>query len=314
MSALFDVYNVKEEERYDYWHELIFRYFCRVESQQLSDKFIDASLIWNQLGCLGLSEIRCEAVRYERSSGALQSAPNEDFLVSLMLEGEANMSQAGRHTRQKPGDIVFYDSARGFVYEFTKAYHAIVLRIPRRSLLSRFPGAENLTAVAMSSEADMGALVRSMMLSAASVDVPKDSSAASRVGASIVDVLSAALETQMAGLDVMDDRHASLLQRAKNYIRANIDDPDLNVEAVANAVAVSPRTLNRLFASEGTPVMRWLWKERLEQSRSILSEGRATQVTEVALNLGFKSVSHFSRTFKDTYGVTPNMILRARSH
>ncbi|WP_432696031.1 helix-turn-helix domain-containing protein [Marinobacterium sp. YM272] len=314
MCALFELDSVREEERYSYWHELISRYFCQVESKPLLDSFSQASLGWNQLGCLGISDIQCEAIRYNRSSGILNSSPSEDFLVSLMLAGEANMSQGGRHTKQKPGDIVVYDSARSFTYEFLKPYRILLLRIPRRSMLSRFPNAEHITSISMSSATGMGALVKDMISNALSIEMPGDTSAASRVGGSIIDVISAAVETGLSGREVVGDRHASLLLRAKDYIRAHMDDPDLNVESVASAIAVSPRTLTRLFASEGTPAMRWLWKERLEESRRVLSEGRAAQVTEVAMNLGFKSVSHFSRTFKDTYGVTPNVMLRSRAH
>lgn len=57
-------------------------------------------------------------------------------------------------------------------------------------------------------------------------------------------------------------------------------------------------------------MIRWLWKERLATSYATLSEGRATQVTDVALGCGFASGSHFSRMFKSTYGLLPHTMLR----
>lgn len=310
MGTLFDVRNVKAEQRYDYWHDLVCRYFCRAEIGLMTEKFNAASMSWNQLGCLSLGDIHCEALHYERSLADIKADPCEDFLVSLMLKGEAHMTQAGRETMQKPGDVVFYDSAQGFTYEFLQPYRMIILRIPRRSLLSRLPAIEHMTSVAMSSQSDMGNLVRSMLLNAMSVQMPSTHTASARLGASIIDVLAAAMESEVMGQTMIGDRQKRLLQRAKDYMIANLDDPDLSVESVARAVAVSTRTLNRLFAAGGTPVMRWLLQQRLQEGHHILTEGRASQVTEVALSLGFTSVSHFSRTFKDAYGVSPRTMLQ----
>jgi len=313
MATRFDASTVKDTERYAYWHDVLFRFFCRAESERLNDRAFNASLAWSPFGCLEVSDIRCEALRYERSTGILRSAPNDDFLVSVLLEGEGRLSQQGRFAKQLPGDLVVYDGAQGFVYEFPQPYRMILLKIPRRALLSRVADAERLTSVVIRGDSALGSLAGSMIRHTAAVELPGDTSAAARVGASLIDVLAATMETELTGRERACDRHVALLNRAKDYIRAHLDDPDLDLDSVANAIYVSPRTLNRLFASEGTPVMRWLWKERLERSHRALTEGRAGQVTEVALTYGFKSMSHFSRTFKEAYGVAPHTVLRAPS-
>src|ERR1700722_13326450 len=83
---------------------------------------------------------------------------------------------------------------------------------------------------------------------------------------------------------------------------------------LAKRGAVSLRTLNRLFAKIGTTPMRWVWQRRLQASHSALSEGCATSVTDAAFQFGFSEVSHFSRSFKAEYGVSPEQLLKARNH
>ncbi len=54
--------------------------------------------------------------------------------------------------------------------------------------------------------------------------------------------------------------------------------------------------------------MRWLWQQRLEASRRALIEGRARNVTEAAYGAGFADLSHFSRCFKQAFGMLPSAL------
>src|SRR5690606_37214533 len=49
---------------------------------------------------------------------------------------------------------------------------------------------------------------------------------------------------------------------------------------------------------------RWLTQKRLELAKSFLDAGKQN-IGEVAFNSGFENLSHFSRGFKEKFGVTP---------
>lgn len=49
---------------------------------------------------------------------------------------------------------------------------------------------------------------------------------------------------------------------------------------------------------------KWLTKRRLEHAKVLLGSSRKS-VSEVAFNSGFENLSHFSRVFKQVYGVSP---------
>ena len=69
-------------------------------------------------------------------------------------------------------------------------------------------------------------------------------------------------------------------------------------------------TLNQLFGSLGATPMRWVWAERLKASRVALMQGDVRSVTDAAFAHGFSDLGHFSRSFKRTFGMSPQTMLR----
>ncbi|MNF66296.1 Transcriptional activator NphR [compost metagenome] len=124
----------------------------------------------------------------------------------------------------------------------------------------------------------------------------------------MLDIISATLEYN-SGAPCASSRH-NPLDQIKQHMQANLGDPDLHIVSIASRHNISVRTLNRLFAAEGTSAIRWLWLQRLAASHKSLSEGRVRQVSEAALNCGFNDLSHFSKAFKKTYGIAPHQLLR----
>ncbi len=78
-------------------------------------------------------------------------------------------------------------------------------------------------------------------------------------------------------------------------------------EPLAQLCGVSIRTLQRYFAPNGSvSVTQWLQSIRLQEAYSRLKSG--ARVKEVAYDLGYKQLSHFSREFKKQYGISPSLL------
>ncbi|MGW1161366.1 helix-turn-helix transcriptional regulator [Streptomyces sp. NPDC002513] len=95
-----------------------------------------------------------------------------------------------------------------------------------------------------------------------------------------------------------------LLVRIRAHIEANLMDPELSPESIARVHHISVRYLHKLFQVEGTSVSAWIRRHRLDACRRELGRRRRT-VAAVAQSWGFSSASHFSRLFRETYGVSP---------
>ena len=132
------------------------------------------------------------------------------------------------------------------------------------------------------------------------------------LSASTLDILAAVLEAE-SNAHVADRRRQRQLQEIKRYMLANLHDSALDIDAIAKARNVTPRTLYRLFASEGSTPIRWLWQQRLAASHKALRDETVTQVTDAALDFGFKDLSHFSRTFKAAFGRSPRSLIRRKT-
>jgi len=71
---------------------------------------------------------------------------------------------------------------------------------------------------------------------------------------------------------------------------------------------ISLRTLERHFQKNyGVTVSHWLRDLRLGRAYEGLLAGKS--VKEVTYEQGYKQVSHFSREFKNHFGVTPSYLL-----
>lgn len=104
------------------------------------------------------------------------------------------------------------------------------------------------------------------------------------------------------------DPDAVLARDAVERVRA---EPDLQtVAAVASAVAVAPRALQRLFRDYVGVGPKWVVRRfRLQEAAELLETTDAT-VASVAASLGYFDQAHFVRDFKAVVGATPSEYLR----
>ncbi len=75
------------------------------------------------------------------------------------------------------------------------------------------------------------------------------------------------------------------------------------------SLASFKRDFARLF---GEPPGGWLRRRRLARAHALLCAGQKS-VTEVSLEVGYDSLSHFIRAFRLQYGVTPKALMQERS-
>jgi AraC family transcriptional regulator len=102
-----------------------------------------------------------------------------------------------------------------------------------------------------------------------------------------------------------DADHADRIEAAKTYLATRLSER-ITLDSVARAVHASPFHLARVFQQQtGIPVHRYLTRLRLRASLERLSGG-ASDLTALALELGFSSHSHFADAFRREFGRTPS--------
>jgi transcriptional regulator GlxA family with amidase domain len=94
------------------------------------------------------------------------------------------------------------------------------------------------------------------------------------------------------------------LMRAIAIMEAAIEEPT-PPSAIAEQLGISTRQLERLFGRylNSTP-KHYFMEMRLHRARNLLVQTERS-VTEIAMACGFRSTSHFSKTFRSHFGTSP---------
>ncbi len=241
-----------------------------------------------------------------------QDRESDHFLLTLSLCPDALVVQNDRESRQGAGDIVLYDSAQPYACRYPEGDDQIVLTVPRKLLLQHIPSAERLVCRTLDGHSALGRVAAVVLTEAWNAEGLSDP-LSERLNASLLDVLSTAFDSVFGDTDIRRQSHQmQQLQRIKQFLLNNLPDTGLTAENIALATHVSPRTLNRLFAQEGTTAIRWLWQQRLSACHDALLKRHVRRVSDAALNFGFTNLSHFSRAFKNAYGIPPQQLLEPR--
>lgn len=96
------------------------------------------------------------------------------------------------------------------------------------------------------------------------------------------------------------------VERVKSLLKDHLDQP-LNLKDLGRAIGCSPFYLSRTFSQEaGTTIPKFLRQLRIEKAAELLATGEFN-VTEAAMEVGYSSVSHFTKAFYKTMGCCPGL-------
>jgi AraC-like DNA-binding protein len=100
---------------------------------------------------------------------------------------------------------------------------------------------------------------------------------------------------------------SELVHRVRAYVDTRLWDRSLTPATVAEAQHISVRYLHKLFEGQGSTIGRWIQHRRLEEARRELAapESAGLTVSAVARRWGFANATHFSRSFRAAYGMSP---------
>jgi AraC family transcriptional regulator len=102
------------------------------------------------------------------------------------------------------------------------------------------------------------------------------------------------------------------VERTKELLARDLANPP-TLEMLGREVGCSPFYLSRSFSREvGLTIPQYLRKLRMERAAELLRSGRYN-VTEAATEVGYASLSHFSKAFCETIGCCPVLYPMAKN-
>lgn len=94
------------------------------------------------------------------------------------------------------------------------------------------------------------------------------------------------------------------IQETIEFIEEHLSE-EISIECLAKTASLSPFYYQRLFSRlVKKPVAEYIKLRRMARATEALLQ-KEQRILDIALELGFSSHEHFTRTFKDTFGMTP---------
>lgn len=303
-----DTNEVSSTEALDYWREMVLRLFADVEiSSSRSEGFFGRMSSLRQEG-LRITQVQAAGQSVCRRHADAREDYEDAYFAVLMLGGTQQLEQDGRRVILRPGDFAIYDGARPHKLAFSPRWSEIILNIPRASLRAAAPGIADKMAVRLMCEHGLPRVLRDFLRGLGqelgSFRLDETEALSQHAIGLIASAMGPAMTTDELARPVL---RATGLPAVKLVIDSHLRNPSLDAEQLARLVGLSPRYLNKLFAEEQTSLMRYVWQRRLELCSQALRDPALAQlrITDIALQWGFNDLSHFSRAFRDRYGVSP---------
>jgi AraC family transcriptional regulator, positive regulator of tynA and feaB len=305
---------IPPSERIGSLRDIICREYANVEVVTPSRQTLSQDLTIYPWDNLRLSVVTCNGVVLERLPRAPQLASQDVYFAVVLLSGDYALEQDGKEAVLQPGDMTIYDATRPHRVQCPKDFGKLILSIPRPLLRARMARVEHCTALKISGAGGIGAET-SEFLRAASQQADKlTAQDISTLADHALDLLTLAVASVRPADFTLSRSRSVSLYRIKALIEKCLQDNDLDTAMIARRAGLSARYINGLFGEEGTSLMRYVWKRRLENCAKDMREPRhdSDPIADIAFRWGFGDAAQYRRAFKQHFGRAPREFRQQR--
>jgi AraC family transcriptional activator of tynA and feaB len=281
------------------WSDTLTDLCGRFDIDPLEASSFEGRINYTTVSKLKLCQI--EASQHRLAHTAARAEPGGHPFVKILFQtfGVSHFEQGGRRIDLAPGDCLAYDvSCPHTIVSPTLTRHEVVI-VPKELLKERGFRLAKMTACKLSARAGTGRIAYNFVHAAFDEATRLSPNNAIGVADSLIDLLLLPLRET----DAMSDRIGpeAMYIRAQFFIREHLRDPNLSIDQISAALGCTKRYLHMLFSD-------YIRHARLQNCRQELETQAGKSVTDVAFSWGFSSSSHFSRVFREHFGIVPSAI------
>ncbi len=299
---------VQPRRRVEYWNVAACESLTLQAAEPLNPNTFSGRLIRADVGDLRFVEFNSEAAVVRHSRAHIARSGGTDYLIRFQLGSESVCSQGGEDVRLRAGDFSLCDTARPYQLAFDQRVSILTLRVAKK-VLQRYVGSpEYLVNVPVAGSSGAGALASRVIREIwKSSDVALGPGVAPRCANVVLELIASAYVGISRSRVDQSCLASALRLRIMDFIDQTLCDPDLSPVMVAQALKISSRHVHRLFSQDGGTVTRYILQRRLEKCRAALADPllAGLTLTHICSEYGFRSLPHFSRLFRDEYGMAP---------
>ncbi|MFE3443535.1 AraC family transcriptional regulator [Nocardia sp. NPDC059180] len=293
-------------ERVDYWAQLTDSFQGRLSYEFPSDQDFNGRMLRRRTGNYQIVGWESDPIVYVRGRRDIRADPDDDYRLVVPLTGRFDLRYDDEAGVLTPGMSSLVTIDRPLMLEVAGGSQGLVMTIPRREVRHRLNRTElpgrplDLTAGLGRVAADLatGLYAEAAALTAAQFDA---------VSERLVDLVCMLI----LGEPPSGPGHlAEIEQTVRRYVVRHAEDPELATASIAHALGWSVRQIQLALQQAGTTPRELIKEERLQLAHRRLRNPayRHSSITDIALRLGFGSVSRFSTAFRQRFGATPSSV------
>jgi AraC-like DNA-binding protein len=235
---------------------------------------------------------------------------NDALCIFLCESGHAIGSQLDSDQTLAPAEGIIFDNAFAGVNHVTATSRFLTLKIPRARITSLLPRIDRFAVAKLDKNAVALRLLFEYLRGTYNVDFSGGGRAARLYDEHIVDLIALALGAEGETRELVEERGVQAVRRAAilHEIETRAADISLSAATVAARLGVTPRYVHILLEQTGRSFTQHVLEKRLERAMKLLQDPQRLElkISDIALEAGFADISHFSRTFRRSYGDTPS--------
>ncbi len=293
-----------------YWKEVICENLLAMQIDSMNESEFFGHISKYSFGPLKANFIGVAEQRVRRTRPARRSSEDGIFHLVHVRKGVQFFEQNGRDCRVDAGNCVLVDCVADFDFNFPEGIEALVLEIRRDWLRGWLPAPEESAARVIDCRTGWGATLASALVNITPASIGSLGLPDTDIAEQIAVLLAL---TTPPSLPSLPTHKRALLRRLSETLRERCHEPELDPATVAAALGFSRRYVHLLFAAAKTTFTEELYRWRLERARRLLRDRRfdGLGIAEIAWNSGFSEPSHFTRRFRQRFGVPPKAYRQA---
>lgn len=305
MAVAFSTQGLDQRDRIPFWVDVATKEFFTHGFSAREQTFL-GELHAGQLENISLAHCVCGPCEVTRTPRDVARDDLDELILCVPLSGRSVMAQCDREIIVDPGMMVLQDCSRPLKVNFLVPTASIFVSIPRSALQARM-GKSAAAMANISSTAPVAELASGFLSMLVARMDSLEATVRSRVVEQALDLIALAFSDGGENAPALSSPRATALLRLKVAIDARLSDPGLKPTGAAAAAGISVRYANDLLAEEGSSVERYILHRRLERCRSALADPLQAHrmIGEIAFSWGFSDQSHFTRRFREEFGMTP---------
>ena len=296
-----------KSDRYAAWSSVLNEAYGRWEMDKPVTSDFFSSVKHYDDTILKVIECTCDPCAATRTRASIRADGLETLTIQAVLGGREYINFNGEDILLKPGDLLIWDSTRPMSFQVQERLHKISVMLPLPRFQSWLPRSWFSIRHSLDGQSNSGLLLTNHVKSLSDSVFHGGCKDNYALIDATIGVLINALEPGAAN-DPKPLRVTQLLN-IKDYIKANIRDPELSPAMIAKAGGMSSRYLHWLFNAnaDADTVKQYIFRQRLDLcARDLLNPHmKNRKISDIAFYWGFQDTAHFNKRFKQQYAMSP---------